>query len=139
MKNKTQPYLAGRFFDSISSGLFMMALPVFTFLFSPLLSITSRKNEFEADAFAATHSNSQDLISALGPALAQTLFDGGLRRSLSDQAIASYDASVATYRLYVAAPRTVLGSESTPLHFQLTDLKTGSNAGYVSVFLGPKK
>lgn len=27
MKNKTQPYLAGRFFDSISSGLFMMALP----------------------------------------------------------------------------------------------------------------
>lgn len=26
MKNKTQPYLAGRFFDSISSGLFMMAL-----------------------------------------------------------------------------------------------------------------
>lgn len=45
--------------------LFMMALPVFTFLFSPLLSITSRKNEFEADAFAAQHSNSQDLISAL--------------------------------------------------------------------------
>jgi len=35
---------------------------------------------------------------SLGPALAQTLFDGGLRRSLSDQAIASYDASVATYR-----------------------------------------
>ncbi|MCF7480690.1 MFS transporter [Vibrio sp. J1-1] len=27
MKNKTQPYLIGRFFDSISSGLFMMALP----------------------------------------------------------------------------------------------------------------
>ncbi|MGP8306164.1 MFS transporter [Vibrio sp. YIC-376] len=27
MNNKTQPYLAGRFFDSISSGLFMMALP----------------------------------------------------------------------------------------------------------------
>jgi NodT family efflux transporter outer membrane factor (OMF) lipoprotein len=35
---------------------------------------------------------------SLGPALAQTIFDGGLRRSLSDQAIASYDASVATYR-----------------------------------------
>lgn len=27
MNNKTQPYLVGRFFDSISSGLFMMALP----------------------------------------------------------------------------------------------------------------
>jgi NodT family efflux transporter outer membrane factor (OMF) lipoprotein len=35
---------------------------------------------------------------SLGPALAQSIFDGGLRRSLSDQAIASYDASVATYR-----------------------------------------
>ncbi|CCO45567.1 putative Permease of the major facilitator superfamily [Vibrio nigripulchritudo SOn1] len=27
MRNKTLPYLAGRFFDGISSGLFMMALP----------------------------------------------------------------------------------------------------------------
>ncbi|PMJ92766.1 MFS transporter [Vibrio sp. 10N.261.55.A7] len=27
MKNKTPPYLTGRFFDGISSGLFMMALP----------------------------------------------------------------------------------------------------------------
>lgn len=27
MKNKTMPYLTGRFFDGISSGLFMMALP----------------------------------------------------------------------------------------------------------------
>ncbi|MGF1754790.1 MFS transporter [Vibrio makurazakiensis] len=27
MKNKTKPYLIGRFFDGISSGLFMMALP----------------------------------------------------------------------------------------------------------------
>jgi STE24 endopeptidase len=51
--------------DAMALILFMFALPVFTFLFSPLLSITSRKNEFEADAFAATHSNSQDLISAL--------------------------------------------------------------------------
>jgi MFS family permease len=34
MKNKTQPYLAGRFFDSISSGLFMMALP-WVMLMSP--------------------------------------------------------------------------------------------------------
>ena len=47
--------------------------------------------------------------------------------------------SVATYRLYVAAPRTALGAESTPLHFHLTDLKSGSNAGYASIFLGPKR
>jgi STE24 endopeptidase len=43
----------------------MFTLPVFTFLLSPLLSLTSRKNEFEADAFAAKHSNSHDLVSAL--------------------------------------------------------------------------
>jgi STE24 endopeptidase len=51
--------------DAMALILFMFALPVFTFLFSPLLSLTSRKNEFEADAFAAKHSNSHDLVSAL--------------------------------------------------------------------------
>ena len=35
---------------------------------------------------------------SLGPQLAQSLFDGGQRRALTDQAIAAYDASVATYR-----------------------------------------
>jgi len=51
--------------DAMALILFMLALPSFIFLFSPLMSITSRKNEFEADAFAAKHSNSGDLISAL--------------------------------------------------------------------------
>ncbi|MFJ3047848.1 M48 family metallopeptidase [Herbaspirillum chlorophenolicum] len=45
--------------------LFMLALPIFTFLLSPLSSLTSRKHEFEADAFAAQHTNAQDLVSAL--------------------------------------------------------------------------
>jgi NodT family efflux transporter outer membrane factor (OMF) lipoprotein len=35
---------------------------------------------------------------SVGPALAQTLFDGGARRATTDQAIAAYDASVAGYR-----------------------------------------
>ena len=35
---------------------------------------------------------------SLGPALALTLFDGGKRAAVSDQAVASYDQSVATYR-----------------------------------------
>ncbi len=35
---------------------------------------------------------------SLGPALAQTLFDGGLRRARSAQAIAAYDETVADYR-----------------------------------------
>ncbi|GAB3543816.1 M48 family metallopeptidase [Noviherbaspirillum agri] len=51
--------------DAMALILFMLALPVFTFLFSPLVSLTSRKHEFEADAFAAKHSNAQDLVSAL--------------------------------------------------------------------------
>jgi STE24 endopeptidase len=45
--------------------LFSLALPVFTFLFSPLMSISSRKHEFEADAFAAKHTDARDLIAAL--------------------------------------------------------------------------
>lgn len=35
---------------------------------------------------------------SLGPSVAQTLFDGGALRAASDQAKASYDASVANYR-----------------------------------------
>ena len=35
---------------------------------------------------------------SLGPALALTIFDGGRRAAVSDQAVASYDQSVAAYR-----------------------------------------
>ena len=35
---------------------------------------------------------------ALGPAISQTLFDGGLRRAQTEQARAAYDQTVATYR-----------------------------------------
>jgi NodT family efflux transporter outer membrane factor (OMF) lipoprotein len=35
---------------------------------------------------------------SVGPALAQTLFDGGARRAVTKQAEAAYDANVATYR-----------------------------------------
>lgn len=51
--------------DAMALILFMLVLPVFTFVLSPLASITSRKHEFEADAFAAQHTNPQDLVSAL--------------------------------------------------------------------------
>ena len=51
--------------DAMALILFMLTLPVFTFLLSPLTSIGSRKHEFEADSFAATHTRSQDLVSAL--------------------------------------------------------------------------
>jgi NodT family efflux transporter outer membrane factor (OMF) lipoprotein len=38
---------------------------------------------------------------SIGPSIAQTLFDAGLRRAQTDQAIAAYDATVANYRLTV--------------------------------------
>ncbi|OHX10332.1 RND transporter [Chromobacterium sphagni] len=40
---------------------------------------------------------------SIGPQLALTLFDAGLRKAQTDQAIASYDASVASYRQTVLA------------------------------------
>jgi STE24 endopeptidase len=51
--------------DAMALILFMLVLPVFTFVLSPLTSISSRKHEFEADAFAATHTDARDLVSAL--------------------------------------------------------------------------
>lgn len=51
--------------DAMALLLFMLTLPIFTFFFSPISAITSRKHEFEADAFAAQHTNSADLVSAL--------------------------------------------------------------------------
>ena len=45
--------------------LFMLVSPVFTFFISPIMSLLSRKNEFEADEFAAQQSSAEELISAL--------------------------------------------------------------------------
>ncbi|VEB43505.1 Outer membrane protein oprM precursor [Chromobacterium violaceum] len=42
-------------------------------------------------------------IWSVGPSLALTLFDAGLRRAQTEQAIANYDASVASYRQTVLA------------------------------------
>ena len=45
--------------------LFFLALPVFLFFVTPLGSLSSRRHEFEADAFAATQTDAQDLVNAL--------------------------------------------------------------------------
>jgi STE24 endopeptidase len=49
----------------LALALFMLVSPVFSFFFTPLVSIASRKHEYEADGFAATKSSAKDLISAL--------------------------------------------------------------------------
>jgi len=45
--------------------LFFMILPVFSFMLQPLTSLYSRRHEFEADSYAASQSNADDLVSAL--------------------------------------------------------------------------
>ena len=57
--------LLGQSNDAMVLLLFLLVLPVFTFLFGPLTSLSSRKHEFEADAFAAQHTDARDLVSAL--------------------------------------------------------------------------
>lgn len=44
---------------------FALIVPVFTFPFQPLSSLLARRQEFEADAFAASHASAADLVSAL--------------------------------------------------------------------------
>jgi STE24 endopeptidase len=44
---------------------FALIVPVFTFPFQPLSSLMARRQEFEADAFAASHASAADLVSAL--------------------------------------------------------------------------
>lgn len=57
--------LLGQSNDAMALILFMLVLPVFTFLFGPLTSLSSRKHEFQADAFAVAHTNANDLVTAL--------------------------------------------------------------------------
>ena len=49
----------------VALALFMLALPVFTFVLAPLSAAYSRRHEFEADAFAAKHASATALVAAL--------------------------------------------------------------------------
>jgi STE24 endopeptidase len=49
----------------VALTLFFLVLPVFTFLLGPVMSLLSRRHEFEADAFAAAHASGPALVSAL--------------------------------------------------------------------------
>jgi STE24 endopeptidase len=51
--------------DGMALLLFFMVVPVFTFVFTPLISWFSRKDEFEADRFATEQSSAEQLVSAL--------------------------------------------------------------------------
>lgn len=51
--------------NAIALILFMLVIPVFSFFLHPLMTSLSRKYEFEADAYAASVANADDLITAL--------------------------------------------------------------------------
>jgi len=51
--------------DAMALTLFVMVVPVFTFLLRPLLAMYSRKHEFEADEYAAKFTPARDLVHAL--------------------------------------------------------------------------
>ena len=45
--------------------LFLLVSPIFLFLLRPVMASYSRKNEFEADDYAANHASAKDLVKAL--------------------------------------------------------------------------
>ena len=51
--------------DYMALLLFILVSPVFLFLLRPLMASYSRKNEFEADDYAAKHSDARHLVEAL--------------------------------------------------------------------------
>lgn len=60
-----QPHLASSANDAIALLLFMMFVPLVTFVITPWHSARSRQHEFEADAFACQYASGADLRQAL--------------------------------------------------------------------------
>jgi polyferredoxin len=46
--------------------------------------------------------------------------------------------SVASFRVYVAAPRHAVRAESSPMTFTVRETQGGETATYTSVFMGPR-
>lgn len=57
--------LLGRANDALALLLFFLVIPVFTFWMGPLFNVLSRRDEFEADRYAARQSSANALVSAL--------------------------------------------------------------------------
>ena len=51
--------------DAMALTLFALVIPVFSFPLSPILSLMSRKHEFEADAYAVAQTRAEWLVTAL--------------------------------------------------------------------------
>jgi cytochrome c oxidase accessory protein FixG len=53
--------------------------------------------------------------------------------------LAAKSDSVATFRVYIAAPRTAVHGDSMPVTFTVREGQTGETATYSSVFMGPPR
>ncbi len=51
--------------DALALLLFMISAPLLSFFISPVFSAMSRRDEFQADAYAVVHTSGQDLATAL--------------------------------------------------------------------------
>lgn len=74
--------------DGLALVLFFLVTPVFTFWFSPLFNWLSRKDEYQADAYAAKHSNPEHLVNAL-----LKLYDDNAATLTPDPLYSAYYAS----------------------------------------------
>lgn len=59
-----RPNMAGSN-DALALLLFLLVVPLLSFFVSPLMALSSRRHEFEADAYAIAQTNGRDLQSAL--------------------------------------------------------------------------
>src|SRR5581483_6181861 len=65
---------------------------------------------------------------AVGPAISQILFDGGLRQALTDEARAAYDANVASYRNTVLVAFRDVEDNLAALHVLAEEAQTQNEA-----------
>ncbi len=75
---------------------------VATAAYFPSLTLTASDQYYERQ-LGRSDSRLPNRVWSVGPALAETLFDGGLRRAQVRQARAAYDGTVASYRQTVLA------------------------------------
>lgn len=59
------PQLLGSGNEGMALVLFFLVMPVFAFALTPLVSWLSRRDEFQADRYAASHTNPEWLVAAL--------------------------------------------------------------------------
>ena len=102
------------------------------------LSDGSIRNGYTLKILNKTREAHDYRLGVAGPGNAQTSVVGaGASDDGANLWLSAKPDSVATYRIYVSAPRAVVAAESSPIVFSLRETESGETAEYHSVFLGP--